>query len=792
MKKIFTLFAGIMLCVSVLNAQAPPQAFSFKATIKDSRGLTVPSRTIRLRISILKSNTNGFVSYSEYFTPTTDINSQVDLQIGRGNVLTGIFSSIDWSSDVYFLKIEVDVRGGTNYQLISVTQLLSVPYALYAAKAGNNFSGYYNDLKNKPTLFDGTWASLSGKPSFASVAYSGRYNDLTNKPTLFSGNYNDLTNKPAIDGSETKIQAGNNVTVTGTGTTVNPYRINSTNGSVPGNNPGDMLYWNGSTWVIVPVGSNGQVLTINNGVPTWGSVATTVTDIDGNVYETKTIGTQIWMTENLKTSKYNNGIPILNVTDNTEWRGLTSGAYCWYNHDAATYKDVYGALYNWYTVTTGTLCPKGWHVPSETEWTTLVTFLGGESVAGGKLKEAGTIHWNSPNAGANNESGFNALPGGYYHNSGSFNNIGDWGTWWSSSEYIANYCSWYRRIDNSSGSVSKAYSTWPAGDGYSVRCLQGEGQIIPTVTTGIITSILKTTATSGGNITNNGGTAIYTGGVCWNTSPNPTIANYKTSDITGTGSFSSSLAGLTLGTKYYVRAYATNSTGTWYGDEITFTTVDIDVIIFNPELTYGSVNDNDGNTYKTIQIGAQTWMAENLKTTKYSDGTTIPLVTDITTWVSSTAPGYCWYNNDEATYKNAYGALYNWYVVDRVTNGGKNVCPTGWHVPIETEWTTLVTFLGGESVAGGKLKEAGTIHWLSPNTNATNEIGFTALSGGYRHFSGAYNNIGFWGAWWSSVEYSATYSWYRRLDNVTGITYTAYSTWGVGSGSGFSIRCLKD
>jgi uncharacterized protein (TIGR02145 family) len=113
-------------------------------------------------------------------------------------------------------------------------------------------------------------------------------------------------------------------------------------------------------------------------------------------------------------------------------------------------------------------------------------------------------------------------------------------------------------------------------------------------------------------------------------------------------------------------------------------------------------------------------------------------------------------------------------------------------VPIETEWTTLVTFLGGESVAGGKLKEAGTIHWLSPNTNATNEIGFTALSGGYRHFSGAYNNIGFWGAWWSSVEYSATYSWYRRLDNVTGITYTAYSTWGVGSGSGFSIRCLKD
>jgi hypothetical protein len=139
MKKIFALLIGIMLSITILNSQvAPPQAFSLKATIKSNNGQPVPNRRIRLRISILQNNNNGFAVYSEYFTPTTDLNSQVDIQVGRGTVLSGIFSSIDWSSDAYFLKIEVDIRGGTNYQSLSVTQLLSVPYALYAGAAGSS------------------------------------------------------------------------------------------------------------------------------------------------------------------------------------------------------------------------------------------------------------------------------------------------------------------------------------------------------------------------------------------------------------------------------------------------------------------------------------------------------------------------------------------------------------------------------------------------------------------------------------------------------------------------------
>ena len=138
MKKIFTLLFGIVLSITILNSQvAPPQAFSFKATIQGANGQTVVDKIIRLRISILQDDMNGFPVYSEFFTPTTDHYSQVNVEIGKGNVLSGIFASIDWSAHKYFLKIEVDAKGGTNYQLLSVTQLLSVPYALYAGKAGS-------------------------------------------------------------------------------------------------------------------------------------------------------------------------------------------------------------------------------------------------------------------------------------------------------------------------------------------------------------------------------------------------------------------------------------------------------------------------------------------------------------------------------------------------------------------------------------------------------------------------------------------------------------------------------
>jgi uncharacterized protein (TIGR02145 family)/uncharacterized repeat protein (TIGR02059 family) len=197
----------------------------------------------------------------------------------------------------------------------------------------------------------------------------------------------------------------------------------------------------------------------------------------------------------------------------------------------------------------------------------------------------------------------------------------------------------------------------------------------------------------------------------------------------------------------------------------------------------GTVNDNDGNVYNTIVIGTQEWLRENLRTSKYNDGSSIPLVTDNTAWSNLITPGYCWSNNDAATYKATYGALYNWYTV----NTGK-LCPTGWHIPSDAEWTTLTTYLGGENVAGGKLKETGTAHWYSPNAGATNETNFTALPGGSRDFDGSFYGIGNYGDWWSSTESNTDIAWDWGMYYLDSNVYRDY----YDKRDGFSVRCVRD
>ena len=241
------------------------------------------------------------------------------------------------------------------------------------------------------------------------------------------------------------------------------------------------------------------------------------------------------------------------------------------------------------------------------------------------------------------------------------------------------------------------------------------------------------------------------------------------------------LTGLTANTTYYFRTKVISSSYTTYGTEETFKTTNPgrSLISYNPDLTYGFVMDIDGNIYKTILIGTQTWMAENLKTTSYNDGTVIPFVPGESAWTDLSTPGYCWYNNDSVS----YGAIYNWYAA-----GNNNLCPTGWHVPSDAEWTTLSTFLGGESIAGDKLKETGTTHWLTSNNNSSNQTGFTALPGGYRSYSASYGNIKRYGYWWSSTEASSTDAFCRYIfysfDNLGRNTSS--------KNSGFSIRCIKN
>ncbi len=207
----------------------------------------------------------------------------------------------------------------------------------------------------------------------------------------------------------------------------------------------------------------------NKKSPTENTVSDTVKDIDGNVYQTVKIGNQVWMAENLKVTHYCDGTPINHVTDNSQWENLSTGAYCAFDNSEST-ADIYGYLYNWFAVTdVHNIAPSGWHVPTDAEWATLVNYLGGEEVAGGKMKTTGTTHWGSPNEGATNESGFSALPGGSRHGNGGFRLLGYYAYFWSSTEY-GTYRAWSRVLGYS---VSDVYR----GDGgkqggYSIRLIR--------------------------------------------------------------------------------------------------------------------------------------------------------------------------------------------------------------------------------------------------------------------------------------------------------------------------------
>lgn len=277
---------------------------------------------------------------------------------------------------------------------------------------------------------------------------------------------------------------------------------------------------------------------------------------------------------------------------------------------------------------------------------------------------------------------------------------------------------------------------------------------------------------SGGNIASNGGALVTLTGICWSTHPSPTRTDAFTIDYLNYSTFSSTLRNLLPNTTYYVRAYAVNSVGTSYGNERTFTTPSAAVV------------DADGHPYSSVTIGTQVWLTENLRTARYANGEFIPYLSDQNAWVSTSEGAWSYYVND-VTYDQPYGKLYNWATV----SDPRNVCPTGWHVPSDTEWTTMIAFLGGSSLAGGKMKEISSFHWVDPNTGASNSSGFTALPGASIPDNSGYSHaLSVNGLYWTA-------------DPADSETAYSYSLWAydasVSKGShskkyGFSIRCIRN
>ncbi|MCD4833486.1 MAG: fibrobacter succinogenes major paralogous domain-containing protein [Bacteroidales bacterium] len=418
-----------------------------------------------------------------------------------------------------------------------------------------------------------------------------------------------------------------------------------------------------------------------------------------------------------------------------------------------------------------------------------------------------------------------------------------------------------------------AYATNIKGTAYGDEISFSTDPVIPTVYTIPAVNITSNSAIIGGNVSSNGGITVTERGIYWGISTSPETTGTKLIIGSGTGEFSDTLINLDPGTDYYLKAFATNSIGTAYGDEKNYTTlgeeplvtileytdleaynitlkglvsandlsttvefeygtttaygssiaainspvtenddtVSATILGLTPETLYhyrikaenelgivysedstfttvitgiaGTVTDIDGNVYQTIGIGYQEWMTENLKTKRYNDTDSITLVINDSIWSELITEGYCWYNNDETSYKNVYGGLYNWHVV----NTGK-LCPSGWHVPTNEDISELFDYLGGANEAGGLLKESGTVHWKSPNTGATNEYDFNALPGGKRFDDGTFDFMTVEGNWWSSYDYSThNASYFYLLYNYSN-SLQSY----INKKYGMSIRCIKD
>jgi len=397
MNKVYTIIVAILL--SLNNFAQSPDKISYQAVIRNSENNLVANQQVGMQISILQgTDANSATSvYSETQIPNTNSNGLVSIEIGTGTSSDN-FSVIDWGNGTYFIKTETDLNGGTDYTITGVSQLLSVPFALYANEAGNVPS--IEGLSTQQALEDTAIAIRSSIPHIID-------GDINNEIQTFS--------------------------------------VSKT---------GDTLFLSKANWIIVP------------GI----SMAQPIKDYDGNPYKTVTIGNQEWMAENLKTTHYSNGDPIPEVTD-AEWLNLETGAYCNYNNDVSI-ANIYGKLYNFYVAADNrNVCPIDWHVPSDAEFKVLEDFLGGENIAGGKMKEVGLTHWISPNIDATNDSGFSGLPAGvrWTNQDAEFQQLGSALSLWSTTS-DGETLSWSHSLNTNGAYVFIMNDDKKAG--FSIRCIK--------------------------------------------------------------------------------------------------------------------------------------------------------------------------------------------------------------------------------------------------------------------------------------------------------------------------------
>ena len=698
-------------------------------------------------------------------------------------------------------------------------------YNTYSKSSGYSVRCLQNDNTNAtlPTLM----TSNIGFVTDSSAVFGGNIISDGGSDVLAYGVCWGTSHVPKVDGNHTNLGSGigafsNNITGLTPNTTyyVRAYATTSV-GTAYGNE--------------VSFRTTVQVIPDEHSCPE----IPTVTDIDGNAYNTVQIGQQCWMRENLRTIKYANGEMIVLGTDTS-----STVAFRYYPGNNSSNVPIYGYLYNWSAVMHGAeasttnpsgvqgICPTGWHVPSDTEWnlmektvsgsdwqTSYETTIGSRGTHAGKL--AGGDGWTSntysPGSPGDyiyserNSSGFSVVPAGCWGWNVSY--VGYRAYFWSSSENNDNKA-WRRNMSYDGCSVSRNRESKYCG--FSVRCLHNT---ISTsyVITDTVTAITATSATCGGNVTSDGGATVTARGVCWSTSQNPTVSDSYTCDGSGTGSFTSSITGLAAGTTYYVRAYATNSEGTSYGIQVSFTTLSITAGDAQPCPETPTVTDHEGNVYNTVKIGNQCWTRENIRTTT-SPSTGTYLIPPDSVGITTSGKQARWYNNDSVTYAPMrYGLLYNWNAAvdtfdmafgETSVNQGtgvsvnftgyrRGICPEGWHVPSDAEWNQLTDYVSAQSEyqCDGNSTHiakslADTVGWYSYGSNCAvgnnqsvnNVTGFSAVPAGY--WEESFFDEGSIAWFWSS-----SIGGYGR---TLGYFDTGVSPFAASSEHSFSVRCLRD
>ena len=467
MKKLLFFVYAMMIAVVSLFAQAP-QKFSYQAVLRDAGGNLAANQNVSVRISIIQENEYGASVYVETHSVTTNANGLVTIEVGAGNPILGTFADIDWSYGSYFLKSEVDPTGGNNYSITGVEQLLSVPYALYAGNTTGGFSGDYNDLINTP--------------------------DIPTVPTNVSAFTNDaqyITQSALGSTLQGYATVGSIPTVP---TNISAF-VNDRGYITSSGVPTNVAAFENDAHYITEAQFNTMLSALNNALDSLRSriaeletISTpficgtsTMSDIDGNVYNTVQIGNQCWMKENLRTTKYADGTTI------TQGSSTSSSTRYYYNQGNSP---SYGYLYNWPAVKGPSsmsannqgVCPAGWHVPSDAEWTQLTEYVSAQSqyicsnnTANIAKALAAATGWDSFTSTCavgnmqsnNNATGFSALPAGYYFN--GYNGSGYDAFFWSATESSSSGA-YNRYLDYDRATVGRDSDS--KYNGFSVRCVR--------------------------------------------------------------------------------------------------------------------------------------------------------------------------------------------------------------------------------------------------------------------------------------------------------------------------------